>query len=407
MISYSEAIEIVMKNIKTATVVELPIMESLNSVIAGDVVSPVDIPRFSSSAMDGYAVRSEDTAGASEREPVRLNVIFEIQAGDEVRWKLKVAEAARIMTGAPLPDGADCVIEQELVSIENRKLLIKNEFKPGRNIRFKGEEVKRGGRALPKGTVITVPILGFLVNMGLKSVKVHMRPKVGVITTGRELVPLSQIGEGIPSGKIPDVNSAILLHALGGMSIQPSYFEISGDEKEEISCKIESALEVSSLVVITGGVSVGKYDFVKEVLVSLGVETLFWKVAQKPGKPLFFGKRGDKLIFGLPGNPVSVFIAFYEYLRPAILSMMGYRDIFMPEVRAKISRVIKNRKGRTCFLAGILYKKRGQFYVDVPENQRSHILSSFAGVNSIAVIDELSETVQAGSEVVVQLLPLR
>lgn len=381
---------------------EILLTEARGHVLAEEIISPVNLPLFTNSAMDGYAVKSMDTRSAGETNPVALKLKGIIRAGDFPDFILSKGQAAKIMTGAPVPRGADSVVMVEYAEEEDGIVRVERPVNPGENIRYEGEEIKKGETALESGTHLTSASIGFIAELGIKKMKGYRKPKVALVVTGEELVG---IDEDLKPGKIRDTNSMTLQSALSRELAEFLFVGRVRDEVSDIEEKLKKAVLWCDVLLVTGGVSVGDYDYVKEIFKKLSVEGIFWRVSQRPGGPLFFGKRGNSLIFGLPGNPASSLVCFYEYVRPALRKMIGRRDLFLLEIEALLSEEIKKSPGKTNFLRGYVEKRGDSFYVKSTGTQGSHILKSFALSNCLIVVPKDVTHLPAQSRVRVHLLP--
>jgi molybdopterin molybdotransferase len=402
VISVEEAKRLILENTKILETDETPLMEAKGHVLAEDIISPVNLPFFTNSAMDGYAVKSMETNTAGEGSCVALKVTGIVRAGDFPDFILSNGEAAKIMTGAPVPKGADSVVMVEYTQEEDGIVKVERSVSPGENVRYEGEEIKKGETALETGTQLTPASLGFIAELGIKKIKVYRKPKVALVVTGEELVG---IDEDLRPGKIRDTNSVTLQSALSQELAEFLFVGRARDEVSDIEEKLKKAILWCDVLLVTGGVSVGDYDYVKEIFKKLGVKGIFWRVSQRPGGPLFFGKTKDSLIFGLPGNPASSLVCFYEYVRPALRSMIGRRDLFLLELEALLSEAIKKSPGKTNFLRGYVEKKGDSFYVRSTGTQGSHILKSFALSNCLIVVPKDVTYLPEQSRVRVHLLP--
>jgi len=398
MISFLEAQRLVLENTEPIKPFSLPITQASGMVLAEDCYALNDIPLFDNSAMDGFALRSIDTA--DQNKPFK--VIGTLKAGDRSYFEVGLYEAVMVMTGAPIPKGADAVIIKEDVDEDGVHIYIKKHAKAGDNIRFQGEELKKGALALKRGTLLTPPCIGLLASIGLSRIAVHPRPRVSLIVTGSEV---ACIGKELKPGQIWDSNGPSLIAGLKEIDITPRFLGISSDNQKIIEAKIKQGLRVSEVLIITGGVSVGEFDLVKNVLEKLNISKVFWQVAQRPGKPLYFGRKGATLIFCLPGNPAAVLVCFYEYVRPALLKMMGWEDPLLPEIKALLTDEVRMKSGRTHLLRGMVYAKDGNNWVSIAKNQGSHILSTFAYSNGLIIVPEKEEHLPKGFPVTVHLLP--
>lgn len=398
MITFEEAQRLVLDHTHILCPVEKGIREIDSDVLDENVKAEADLPLFSNSAMDGFALCSDDTLAP----PVALRMIGSIKAGDASRKKIGEGEAIKIMTGAPLPEGADAVIMVEDTEEKRREVLVKKSVKRGENVRLRGEAIKKGQIALKKGTKLNPASLGYLVALGRGSVRVFRKPKISLLITGNELV---KVGRELKPGKIWESNSTLLTAALSELNIEPIFLGIARDTPQDLEKFIKEGIKLSDILLISGGISVGDYDFVQEILLKLNTKKIFWRVAIKPGKPTFFGTRGKKLVFGLPGNPVSVLVTFLEFVRPAILKMMGQKDVLLPEREAILEKSIQKKPGRAFLLRGLLHEKNRTAYVKSVGMQQSHILDSFARANCLIFLEKGKKIIERGEKVKVQILP--
>jgi molybdopterin molybdotransferase len=374
------------------------------------LVSSINIPPLDNSAMDGYAVRSDDTIGASEQSPRLLRVIDSVAAGAISSFRVEAGTAIRIMTGAPVPEGADSVVQFEdtdeaLRSVPPAEIGILKAVEPGLNIRRAGEDVAKGAVVLKRETVIRPSEVGVLASLGRKTVKVIRRPVVAILATGDELM---EVGAVLPAAKIYNSNSyslAALVKYYGGI---PQILGIARDSEDSLVSGLRKGLSADMLLT-SGGVSMGDYDVVKDVLAKQG-EIGFWSVRMKPGKPLAFGMiKGASVArsiphLGLPGNPVSSMITFELFARPALLKMMGRHDLTRPLVKAVLEDSVVNRDGRRIFARVVVEKRGEQHFAKLTGPQGSGILTSMALANALAIIPEDRERVAAGETVSVMML---
>ena len=397
MISVEEALKRVLSYIKVLDGVETPILECLGQVMAGDIYSSMDIPPKDNSAMDGYAVKAADIAGASASSPVYLDIIGEAKAGGVSNLAVKAHKTIRIMTGAPLPRGADSVVPFEETDETQRKdqplkqIGMLKAVEKGKNIRWVGEDLAKGQLALPKGIVLRPAQVGVLASLGMDKVKVIRRPVVAILATGDELV---EVGQPLPEGQIYNSNSysaAAQVLRYGGI---PRVLGIARDTEKDLGKKIKEALS-SDMLLTTGGVSIGDYDLVKDVLAKQG-EISFWKVRMKPGKPLAFGTIKGVPHLGLPGNPVSSMITFELFARPAMLKMMGKTNLTRPTVDVIMESRIKNSDGRRIFARAIVRKDGDRLYAKTTGPQSSGILTSMSQANALVIVPEDVAAVKEG-----------
>jgi len=413
MITVEQALDKILAHVDVLETEERLILSCLGQVLAEDVYSTIDVPPLDNTAMDGYAVSSADTRGASRQSPRFLRVIDTVAAGSISDSQLKPGTAIRIMTGAPLPKGADSVVRFEDTDEaspggSSPQIGIFYEAEAGLNIRRAGESIARGSIVLTKGVVIRPSEVGILASLGRSTAMVIRRPVVAILATGDELVDINQ---PLPLGKIYDSNTyslAALVMRYGGI---PSILGIALDNEDSVVAGLRHGLDADMLLTI-GGVSMGDYDVVKDVLAKQG-EIAFWQVRMKPGKPLAFGTINgvtDAGIarnvphLGLPGNPVSSMVTFELFVRPAILKMMGKKNLTKPAIEAVIEDSVVNSDGRRIFARAIVKKRNGQYFARLTGPQGSGILTSMTLANGLAVIPEDKEEVEAGDTVQVIML---
>ena len=384
MISVSEALQII-ESVKTSlSKGKTDIGMSLNKVLAEDIISPINMPPFRQSAMDGYAIKLTDSNS--------YKLVEESKAGDGKKIHLEEGQAARIFTGALVPDDADTVVIQEHVKRSNSIIVINKLPIRFSNVRPTGEQVKKGEIVLKKGQLLNAAAIGFLAGIGINKVFVYKTPKVTIIVTGNEL---QESGKDLEVGKIYESNSIMLSSALKNIGITDITILKTKDTFDATKSVIAKALLHSDVVLVSGGISVGDYDFVQEALKENGVEELFYKVNQKPGKPLWFGRKNDQFVFGLPGNPASALSCFYIYVTPLLKKISGTKDIHLQSVKAKSISDYKNTTGKTLFLKGMLYNK----IVEILQGQQSSMLHSFATSNALVRIPNEVELVNRNDEV--------
>lgn len=409
MISVDEALGYILSHIDPLPAEEVELLDGLDRVLAEDIVADMDIPPFSNSAMDGYAVRAADTAGASPDTPVTLRVVEDVAAGAVPGTEIIPGTAARIMTGAPMPRGADAVVRFEETSegregIRNGSVRIYKPASPMDNVRPAGEDIRRGQRVLEGGRLLRPQELGVLAALGRPTVRVHRRPRVALLATGDELV---DIDEDVTPGKIRNINeytNAAQVRRYGGIPIQ---LGIARDTVENLTDKIRSGLEQNvDLFLTSAGVSVGDYDVVKDVLAAEG-EMHFWQVAIKPGKPLAFGHIAGVPVLGLPGNPVAAMVAFEVFARPVIRKMAGWTRWEKPRVRATLREDVTN-SGRRHYMRAVVFRGQAGYEVttrgDTVTVQGSGILTSMVWANAFLVAPEGETFLPAGSQVEVEML---
>lgn len=377
----------------------LPLRAALGRRLAEDAVAVEPVPGFDNSAMDGFAVRAADTAGAAERQPVALRLAGESRAGRPAEAALAAGEAMRISTGAAIPAGADAVVRVEATSLDTDRVLVGEAVDPGCDIRRAGEDIDAGEMVLAAGARLGPAELGVLASLGAAQVGCRRRPRLRAITSGDELLGP---GEAMRPGGVRDSNaySVPALAELAGAEV--SLDGPVADELEATRRAIEPALELD-VVVLCGGVSVGEHDHVKRALADLGVEEVFWGVALKPGKPTWFGTRGETLVFGLPGNPVSAMVTFLLLVRPALVALAG-GQVESLRTTAALASACERRPGRTQALRCRLELAEEGWRAHPFERQGSHVLSSMLGADCLALLPAGSGSLPAGERVEVELL---
>ena len=400
MISVEDALKLILSTTPILGMEKVDIITALGRVIGENIYSPSDIPPFDNSAMDGYAVKSEDTKGASKNYPAVLTVIEDLPAGYVAKGKIKKGEAIRIMTGAPLPQGVDSVVMVEDTEASGDKVKIFNEAETNQHIRKAGEDVKKGELVIPQGTVLRPAAIGMLASLKRSFVSVYQRPLVSILCTGDELVDVD--GE-LKAGQIVSSNSYTLASQVNECGGIPLLLGIARDRKDELEQKFREGLR-ADVIISSAGVSVGDYDLVKGVLKALGMEMKFWKVAMRPGQPLAFGTIGGKPTFGLPGNPVSSMVSFEQFVRPYLLKMQGHTRIFRPVIEAIWQEEFVKKTERKYLVRCIVIKKEGTYIASSTGEQGSGILKSMVLANGLAIFPEEKEVIRAGEKVKVQLL---
>ena len=389
----------ILDRIRPLTPIELHLQEAHGCVLASDVVAELDIPSFSSSAMDGFAVRASDIARAVTDEPVLLRVVGRAPIGRTPDVTVGGGEAVRIATGAPIPAGADCVVPIEQCIVEGERVHVLRMLPDGANIRPSGQDVRAGQILVPAGRRLSAPELGLLASSGHASVLVHPRPRVVVLSTGDELV---EPGRPAPYGMVRDANSYTIFGALRDTGVTPFIGGIVRDEVEELKDAVLGLTTRADAFISSGGVSVGERDVVKKAFFRRG-EIDFYKVAMQPGMPQGFGLIEDTPYFGLPGNPVSVFVSFEVFIRPALLRMMGRRDIFRPEIMAVVEDDISGPRSRLMFQRVRVWRERGEWRAASTGPSASNLLSTVVRANGLAMVPVGMETAPAGSQVRVML----
>jgi len=379
---------------------EVPLREALGRFLAADVASAEDIPGFDNSAMDGYAVRSADVAAAAPGSPVRLHRVGESSAGHPASEELGAGEAIAISTGAAVPAGADAVVRVEDTSREGESVLVAAAVPPGESIRRAGEDVRAGDLVLGAGTRLGAAEIGALAAVGHPTAACARRPRVSLLLTGDELV---EPGEPLGPGQIRDSNAYAVPPLAAAAGAEVVSVEIAPDDLDGTVAALDRAL-AADVVVACGGVSVGEHDHVRPALERLGVEQVFWRVSLRPGKPTYFGAGvGGKLVFGLPGNPVSAMVTFLLFARPALLAMQGGEPA-APRITAAIAEDYVKVEGRAEAIRVRLEAGERGWEATPTGPQGSHVLTSMIGADGLAIVPTEVERLRAGDEVEVELL---
>lgn len=385
MITVQQAKELLSRHQEKGQKLILPLGESLGYVLARDVVSPIAVPSFDNSAMDGYALKFDGRRSWSLQGS--------IQAGDTSEQHVLEGGAVRIFTGAKMPKGADTVIPQEVILREEDTGSIQyseDKIRTGSNVRLKGSQCKQGELILKAGTLIRAGVIGLLASVGIQEVEVYKRPSVTCIITGNEL---QEAGSDLQEGQIYNSNGPMLEALLKESGITKFSTVKVADDKAALQQAIDTALESRDFLILSGGISVGEYDFVKQCLEQAGVEELFYKVRQRPGKPMFAGRKLAKWIFALPGNPASVQSCFQQYVRPSLLAFMGHQQVFEPSIHLPLVADFKKKPGFTFFVKAFV----GSGQVEVLSGQQSFNLLDFRQANCLAELEEEQELIPAGT----------
>jgi len=396
VISINEAIDTVIGAVRRLPAEEVPLLEALGRAAATAIVSPEAVPSFDNSAMDGYAVRGAELE-AGRRE---FRVVVEIPAGRWVGEEVGAGEAAKIMTGAPLPPGVDTVVQVELTEQRGETLVVTEPVLPGANVRRAAEDVAMGDVLFPRGARLGAAEIGLLASVGCQAVAIARRPRVAILATGSELRPPGVL---LAPGQIRNSNSFTAYGQVLAAGGEPVLLGIARDDLGETRRLLADALE-HDVVITSGGVSVGEFDFVKQVQDELGVERRFWGVATKPGKPLAFGTRGDTLVFGVPGNPVAAMVSFEMYVRPALLALQGRHDLYRPYVFAAAEEPVARSRDRTeARRCRLLHRGRGWSFTTTGP-QGSGILRSMALADGLAFVPPEYPGAAPGVELLVMML---
>jgi molybdopterin molybdotransferase len=393
MISVEAAKKIIYDNTNLPPHVCLPLEKAVGLVLAGEITAPVNIPAFPQSSMDGYAFSFDDA-----QTHQKLKITGEMQAGANTIASVLPGTTVRIFTGAPVPPGADTVVMREKIKLEGEWLIIEDSaLQKGANVRLPGSEIKKGDLALPANSILSPAAIGFLAMLGIESLPVFPAPLIHIIVTGKEL---QQPGQALEAGQVYEANSFALSAALRVLGLAVKEIHWADDDLDLLTNTLQKVLNEADMVLLTGGVSAGDYDFVPEAAARCSVEKCIHKIKQRPGKPLFVGKKGAKLIVGLPGNPASVLTCFYEYVTVALSKWM-HKSLELPKRQVPISDSFKKAAGLTHFLKGYYNGES----VTTLQAQESFRLSSFALANCLIKIEEAVTEIKAGDLVEIHLLP--
>ena len=399
LLTVAQARDRILSRITVLDAEDVPLMEARGRVLAEAVRSEGDVPPFTNSAMDGYAVRAADTRSASAGEPVRLKVLGEIRAGLAPPTSVRASTALRIMTGAVMPEGADAVVRVEDTTERDGLVEVRVAVEPGTSVRRAGSDIRRSDVVADQGRVVTPGVIGVLASAGRTSVRVVRRPRVTVLTTGDEL---RDAGEALGPGQITNTNRYTLRAALEEAGAEVIDAGVARDERNDLNDRFKAA-SGTDLVVTTGGVSMGAYDLVRGLLEEQEAVD-FWQVALRPGKPLVFGAiRGVPLI-GLPGNPVSTLVGVELFVRPAILKMQGRADLERPRLTAVTEDALQNPPHLEQYFRGVARRDGDRVLVRLTGDQGSHVLRSMADANCLVVVPQGTSEVAAGNPV--EIIPL-
>jgi molybdopterin molybdotransferase len=394
--SFEAARSIILQSVSVLPSEPVALPDLVGRVIAEEILAPWDMPRWNNSAMDGFAVRAEDCVA---NRPLTIEGYIPA-GGNAVGLTVKPGVAVKIMTGAPAPTGCDAIVPVEETAEKDGRLVITARVRPGDHLRIRGEDVRQNELVIDAGTVLRPAEINMLAAFGYRTVGVFRRVKVAILSTGDELV---EPGEEIGPGQIYNSNDYSIAAAVRELGGEPLLLGIAGDDHESLAGKINAGLEADALIT-TAGVSMGDRDLVCDVLLSLGVERRFWKVDIKPGRPTAFGLKNGKPVFSLPGNPVSSMITFDQFVRPALLKMMGHQRVIMPSVRAVMQETVTKKPGRVQFLRVRVVDDGKMLCASSSGDQNTGILRTLLRANGIAFLPADLEQVTAGEEVDVQLI---
>jgi len=381
---------------------EAVLLEAYNRVLSEDIVSALDIPGFNRSTMDGYAVKAQDTVGADENQPVTLKVTGTLTIGEHPRIKVETGEAVEIVTGAPMPEGADAVVMVEDTEHEDSELHVYTAVTSNENVMKKGSDIKKGAAVLKKGQVLGSSEIGVLAALGLKNVKVQKIPVVAVLSTGGEV---TELGRELQAGKIYDINAYSISTAIIESGAKPVYFGVVPDDKAALSKAMQTAVASTDMVITSGGVSVGPHDYTPQIVDSLGKPGIVvYGIAVKPGKPTTIGFIGDKPVFSLPGNPTSALLLFYLLARPLILRLAGRPVTPMKMVRAVAGARMFSAKGRRTFvMVKLEFDETCRLIAAPVETGASGAITTLANADGFVEIAENEQFIDVDQEVAVVL----
>jgi molybdopterin molybdotransferase len=400
MISADQALAQVLESVARLGIERIPLRVAAGRILAEEIKSDREIPAFDNSAMDGFAVRAADVSGASERTPKRLKVIETVAAGTMPTVKVSEGEAVRIMTGAPVPQGADSIVPVERTRSSGAVVEIMAEPARGEFVRPSGEDLRVGEPVMAPGKRLTPSDVGMLASLNHAMVDVWRRPRVSIVATGDELVDVDQVPAGAQIVNSSAYALAAAVEECGGEAV---ILKVARDTPEEIRARLAEGAAMDAML-STGGVSAGDFDHVKAILDELGMRTLFHGVAQKPGRPLKYGLIGNRPIFGLPGNPVSTLVCFYLYVRPALLKMGGHSALGLPRVTARCATDIKIANNLTEFVRVRLERRGDEFHAIPAGSQGSNILSGLSRADGLLVGPARENLLKTGFQATVLLL---
>jgi len=395
MLSFQQARQTILDHVTPIGVERISLLDAGERIVAEDIIAPWNLPVWDNSAMDGFAVRQSDCPNGGT-----LTISGYIPAGGYSTDPVQPGTAVRIMTGAPIPPGADAVVPFEETSEEGDQVTIRGAVKVGDHIRFKGEDISEGENILTAGSLLRPAEIGLLATFNKVVVPVYRRPRVAILATGDELV---EPGTPPSSHQIVNCNSFAVAAALKEIGAEPVLLGIARDNRESHLQKIKEGLKADALIT-SAGVSAGDRDLVRDILEELGVKSVFWKIDIKPGRPTAFAMCGDKPVFSLPGNPVSTMITFEEFVKPALLKMMGHHRVLHPTVRATLKDHVKKKSGRTQFMRVFVTNNNGHYTASTSGDQNTGILKTMIRANGLAILPAAPDQIAAGTQVEVQLI---
>ena len=401
MISVVEARDAILNRVQPIGMERVDIASAHGRVLAEDVHATRNQPPWDNSAMDGYAVRAADTASSTPDAPAELEIVEDLPAGYVAKRAVGRGQAIHIMTGAPVPEGADTIVRAErTLRVDERRVRILQPVEPGTDLRRAGEDLREGDLIIPSGMLIRPAEVGLLASTNRSHVSVYRQPRVAVLSTGDEIV---DVDEPLEDGKIVDSNGYALTALVADAGGIPLRLGICPDTQETLERSLRDGL-VADAIITSGGVSVGEYDYVKAALEAVGTSMDFWKVSMTPGRPLAFGAIDETVVFGLPGNPVASMVTFELFMRPALLKMQGYTHLYRPTIRAVLQEDIAKSLGRKQFIRVTLERRGDTCFASRTGAQGSGILRSMSIADGLAVSHEDQEFMKAGQEIEVMLL---
>lgn len=398
MISFKEAQTEVLARVQPINEREaVSPLHGLGRVLSHPVLAPANVPNHDNSAMDGYSMRFDDL---DDEQPTTFTVIADLPAGDRITEPVLSSQAIRIMTGAPIPPGCDCVVMQEVVTRDGKQIIVPGGQIRQQHIRLAGEDIREGTEVLPAGRRMNPADLGLLTSLGIAEISVFRRPVVALLSSGNEVI---EAGQPLKPGQVYDSNRTTLNNALQALGVDVLDLGVVRDSRNEIERALHRGGSEADAIISTGGVSVGDYDLIKEVLQEWG-NIHFWKVAMKPGKPQAYGQLDNALFFGLPGNPVSGLTVFLTIVRPALLRLMGASDEPIAKLSMRFRGTLRKKHNRMDFVRGIVHFDEDEPWVETTGPQGSGILTSLSKANAFIVLPENPTTLQDGDMVDVQLI---
>ena len=400
MLDYEDAKALVFENVIALEKWLCPLNESQGLALSEDILAPHGMPLFDNSAVDGYAVQAADLAAASKDNPVRLEKLGYISAGDTGEEQIVSGQCVQIATGAPLPPGADTTVMKEDIELDASHVRFFQAIPKTENVRYSGEDIAEGQTVIAAGTVIGPAQMAVLATFGFAEVPVRRVPKISIVSTGSELVDVEQNPQ---TGQIRESNRYMLAGMVKQESCEVVKMSMVPDIPEILKQEFEEALQ-ADVAMVSGGMSVGDKDFAKPLLKEMGVEEIFWKIKFKPGKPLFFGRRGKTLVFGLPGNPASSYVLFEEFVRPALRQLMGRKILEEEMVKARLDEAILKTHKRLHFMRGKLHVENGEYHVRPLNFQGSHSIGSLVESNALIRVEANSQALPKGCQVSVRPL---